>query len=117
MRVLAAEPPAGELVQGLRSLDEGYTPPIFDPDVLDGKIVVRPGPSVEWARRIVRETGISAGSRAAPRCSPPSATPSAPTKARSSCSSLTAAGSTSTDVYVEDGKGLDDVLSGRVSIW
>lgn len=61
IRVLAAEPPAGELVQGLRSLDEGYTPPIFDQSVLDGKIVVRPGPSVEWARRILSETGIFSG--------------------------------------------------------
>ncbi|MCC7078916.1 MAG: pyridoxal-phosphate dependent enzyme [Acidimicrobiia bacterium] len=61
IQVLAAEPPAGELVQGLRSLDEGYTPPIFDPDVLDGKIVVRPLPSVEWARRILAETGIFSG--------------------------------------------------------
>lgn len=61
IRVLAAEPPAGEQVQGLRSLDEGYTPPIFDQSVLDGKIVVRPGPSVEWARRILSETGIFSG--------------------------------------------------------
>lgn len=59
--VLAAEPPAGELVSGLRSLDEGYVPPIFDPDVLDGKIIVRPMPSVHWARRILFETGILSG--------------------------------------------------------
>jgi cysteine synthase len=61
VKVLAAEPPAGELVQGLRSLDEGYTPPIFDQGVLDGKIVVRPVPSVQWARRVLRETGIFSG--------------------------------------------------------
>lgn len=59
--VVAAEPPAGELVQGLRSLADGYTPPIFDPDVLDSKVIVRPGPSITYARRLLSECGIFAG--------------------------------------------------------
>ena len=42
MQVVAVEPPAGELVQGLRNLDDGFVPPIFDPDVLDRKFIVRP---------------------------------------------------------------------------
>src|SRR6185503_10070046 len=41
VKVVAVEPPAGEDVQGLRSLEEGYIPPIFDPDVLDRRFIVR----------------------------------------------------------------------------
>ncbi len=61
VKVVAVEPPAGELVQGLRSLDEGYVPPIFDPDVLDRKFIVRPKESVIWTRRLVDEAAIFAG--------------------------------------------------------
>ena len=42
VKIVAVEPPAGELVSGLRSLDDGFIPPIFDPAVLDGKSIVRP---------------------------------------------------------------------------
>ena len=40
VRVVAAEPLPGELVQGLRSLDEGFVPPVFDPSVLDDRLLV-----------------------------------------------------------------------------
>jgi cysteine synthase B len=59
--VVAVEPPAGELVQGLRSLEEGFVPPIFDPEVLDRKFIVRPRESIEWTRRLLDECGIFAG--------------------------------------------------------
>ncbi len=42
-------------------MEDGYVPPIFDPDVLDRKIVVRPRESIEWTRRVVNECGIFAG--------------------------------------------------------
>ena len=42
VKVIAVEPPAGELVQGLRNLDDGFVPPIFDPTILDRKLIVRP---------------------------------------------------------------------------
>jgi cysteine synthase B len=61
VKVIAVEPPAGELVQGLRNLDDGFVPPIFDPDVLDRKMIVRPRESVEWTRRLLDECGIFAG--------------------------------------------------------
>ena len=61
VRVVAVEPPAGELVQGLRSLDDGFVPPIFDPDVLDRKLIVRPRESIEWLRRLLEECGVFAG--------------------------------------------------------
>ena len=65
VQVLAVEPPSGELVQGLRSLDDGYVPPVFENwggyDLLDGKRIVRPRESIEYARRLADECGIFAG--------------------------------------------------------
>jgi cysteine synthase len=61
IRVVAAEPELGELVYGLRSLDEGYIPPIFDPKILDGKIKVRARESIVWTRRLLQQEGIFAG--------------------------------------------------------
>ena len=68
IKVIAIEPPLGERVEGLRNLDEGYIPPLFDRwygfDLLDRKRVVRPRESLEWTRALVREgvfAGISSG--------------------------------------------------------
>ncbi len=61
VKIVAVEPPAGELVQGLRSLDDGFVPPIFDPAVLDRKLIVRPRESIEWLRRLLDECGVFAG--------------------------------------------------------
>ena len=61
VQVVAVEPPAGELVQGLRSLDDGFVPPIFDPAVLDRKFIVRPRESIEWLRRLLDDCGVFAG--------------------------------------------------------
>jgi cysteine synthase B len=61
VKIVAVEPPAGELVQGLRSLDDGFVPPIFDPKLLDGKSIVRPRESIEFLRRLLDECGIFAG--------------------------------------------------------
>jgi [CysO sulfur-carrier protein]-thiocarboxylate-dependent cysteine synthase len=60
----AIEPPAGEMVDGLKNLDEGFIPPVFlDNDgfsLLDRKMIVRPRESIEWTRRLT-EVGIFAG--------------------------------------------------------
>jgi [CysO sulfur-carrier protein]-thiocarboxylate-dependent cysteine synthase len=65
IKVVAVEPPLGERVEGLRNLDEGYIPPVFDlwdgGDLLDRKRVVRPRESLEWTRRLVAECGVFAG--------------------------------------------------------
>jgi cysteine synthase B len=65
IKVLAVEPPIGELVEGLRNLDEGYIPPIYDKwggnELLDGKRIVRPRESIEWTRRLVTDCGVFAG--------------------------------------------------------
>ena len=65
IQVLAVEPPSGELVQGLRSLDDGYIPPVFEKwggnELLDGKRIVRSRESLECTRRLADECGIFAG--------------------------------------------------------
>jgi len=61
VQIVAVEPPAGELVQGLRSLDDGFVPPIFDPAILDRKFIVRPHESIEWLRRLLDDCGVFAG--------------------------------------------------------
>jgi cysteine synthase B len=61
LKVIAVEPPAGELVQGLRNLDDGFVPPIFDPAVLDRKTIVRNRDSIEWTRKLLDECGVFAG--------------------------------------------------------
>ncbi len=61
LKVVAVEPPAGELVQGLRSLDDGFVPPIFDDRILDRKMIVRPRESIEWLRILLDRCGVFAG--------------------------------------------------------
>jgi [CysO sulfur-carrier protein]-thiocarboxylate-dependent cysteine synthase len=61
VRVVAAEPMPGELVQGLRSLDEGFVPPVFDPAVLDDRLLVTGRDSVIGLRQLLREEGILGG--------------------------------------------------------
>ena len=62
--VWAVQPPAGEAVEGLKSLDEGFVPPVFvDNDgysLLDRSRVVGPRESIEWCRRLAG-SGIFAG--------------------------------------------------------
>ena len=59
--VAAAEPLPGDPVMGLRSLDEGYVPPILDVAKLDRKVLVSNADSVEAMRRLLDEEGIFAG--------------------------------------------------------
>ena len=59
--IYAAEPMPGENVQGLRSLDEGFVPEIFDPGLIDGKFLVSNRESLVALRRLVTEEGIFAG--------------------------------------------------------
>jgi cysteine synthase len=61
IRVLAAEPELGELVYGLRSLDEGFIPPIFDPDEVDRKFLVSSSDSLRATRELTALEGIFAG--------------------------------------------------------
>lgn len=61
VKVYAAEPMPGELVQGLRSMDEGFVPEVFDASVLDGRFLVTTAESIEALRRLTSLEGIFAG--------------------------------------------------------
>ena len=61
IKIVAAEPELGELVYGLRSLDDGYIPPLFDPDKLDGKVKVRARESIVWTKELLQKEGIFSG--------------------------------------------------------
>ncbi len=64
IEVWAVEPPTGEMIDGLRNLDDGYIPPIFGElggeKLLDRKTMVGPRDSIEWTRRLA-DVGIFAG--------------------------------------------------------
>ena len=59
--VAAAEPLPGDPVMGLRSLDDGYVPPILDVSKLDRKVLVSNEESVREVRRLLDEEGLFAG--------------------------------------------------------
>jgi [CysO sulfur-carrier protein]-thiocarboxylate-dependent cysteine synthase len=59
--IVAAEPLQGELVQGLRSLDDGFIPPIIDISLLDRKILVSNRDAIIWTQKLFFEEGIFAG--------------------------------------------------------
>jgi cysteine synthase B len=61
VRIVAAEPLPGEGVQGLRSLEDGFVPEIFDPSLLDDRFVVSNREAVETARELLEREGVLAG--------------------------------------------------------
>ena len=61
VRVVAAEPLPGEKVQGLRSLDEGFIPEIFEPELIDAKYLVSNRDSLAALRDLVFREGIFGG--------------------------------------------------------
>jgi cysteine synthase len=61
VKVIAAEPELGDLVYGLRSLDDGFIPPIFDETVLDGKFLVSSSDALRATRELTEREGVFAG--------------------------------------------------------
>ena len=61
VKVVACVPHPGDLVQGLRSLDEGFIPPVLDESVLDGKIVIDSPTSFAATKELAQAEGIFAG--------------------------------------------------------
>jgi len=61
VKIVAAEPMQGEPVQGLRSLDDGFIPPIIDLSLLDRKIFVTNRDAILWTRKLLDEEGLFAG--------------------------------------------------------
>ena len=60
-KIVAAEPMQGEPVQGLRSLDDGFIPPIIDLSLLDRKIFVTNTDAILWTRKLLDEESVFAG--------------------------------------------------------
>jgi [CysO sulfur-carrier protein]-thiocarboxylate-dependent cysteine synthase len=60
-KVVAVEPMQGEDVFGLRSLDDGFIPPILDLSLLDRKIMVSNRDAIVWTQRLLHEEGVFAG--------------------------------------------------------
>jgi cysteine synthase len=61
VRIIAAEPRYGELVYGLRNIDEGFVPELYDASVLTSRFSVGPRDAVRRTRELVQEEGIFAG--------------------------------------------------------
>ncbi|MEY4623942.1 MAG: cysteine synthase [Actinomycetota bacterium] len=61
VEIIAAEPRYGELVYGLRNIDEGFIPELFDPTVLTRRFSVGAHDSVKRVRQLLDEEGIFAG--------------------------------------------------------
>jgi len=61
VKIVAAEPMQGEPVQGLRSLDDGFIPPIIDISLLDRKIFVTNRDAIVWTRKLLDDEGLFAG--------------------------------------------------------
>ena len=61
VKIVAAAPHPGDLVQGLRSLDEGYIPPVLDESVLDARIVIDSRTSFAVTKALLEDEGIFAG--------------------------------------------------------
>jgi cysteine synthase B len=61
VRIVAAEPRYGEVVYGLRNLDEGFVPELFDESLIDSRFSVGPRDAVRRMRELIESEGIFAG--------------------------------------------------------
>jgi [CysO sulfur-carrier protein]-thiocarboxylate-dependent cysteine synthase len=61
VKIVAAVPHPGDLVQGLRALEEGFIPPVLDESVLDGRIVVDSVSSFAMTKELMEKEAIFAG--------------------------------------------------------
>jgi cysteine synthase len=61
VRIVAAEPRYGELVYGLRNMDEGFVPELYDPSMIDSRFSVGPRDAVRRVRELLEQEGIFAG--------------------------------------------------------
>ena len=61
VRIVAAEPRYGELVYGLRNLDEGFVPELYDASLIDSRFSVGPRDAVRRVRELLEREGIFAG--------------------------------------------------------
>ena len=61
VKIIGVEPRMGERLQGLRSMSEGFMPPLMDLSMLDGRFLVDSASAIESARRVIETEGILAG--------------------------------------------------------
>jgi len=61
VRIVAAEPRYGELVYGLRNLDEGFVPELYDASLIDSRFSVGPRDAVRRVRELLELEGVFAG--------------------------------------------------------
>jgi cysteine synthase B len=61
VQIVAAEPRYGELVYGLRNLDEGFVPELYDPEVLTARYSVGSRDALRRTRQLIEQEGIFAG--------------------------------------------------------
>jgi cysteine synthase len=61
IKVIATVPHPGDLVQGLRSLEEGFIPPVLDESILDGRVMVDSRTSFAATKELTQNEGIFAG--------------------------------------------------------
>ncbi|MFM7146683.1 MAG: pyridoxal-phosphate dependent enzyme, partial [Actinomycetales bacterium] len=61
VQIIAAEPRYGELVYGLRNLDEGFVPELYDPTVLTTRFSVGAHDAIRRTRELLEQEGIFAG--------------------------------------------------------
>ena len=60
-KVIAVAPPQDDLIQGLRRLEDGFTPPIIDLDALDARIMIESQEAFRWTKELLHRAGIFAG--------------------------------------------------------
>lgn len=61
VKIVAVEPPSGESVSGLRSLEDGFIPEIFHADLIDRKYMIKSDESLKYTRELLNKCGIFAG--------------------------------------------------------
>ena len=115
--MIAAEPLPGEQVQGLRSLEEGFVPPVLDASVLDDRRLVSNRDALIGVRRLMREEGIFAGLSSGAVCTWRCEWPRRWERVGWSCCWPTAVGSTSpTGLWSRDLDELDEELESSL-LW
>ncbi len=61
VKVIAAAPHPDDVVQGLRSLEEGFTPPILNLEEIDGRIIIEAEEAFYWTKRLLSDEGLFVG--------------------------------------------------------